>query len=149
MGRTLAVVLLVLIIIGGTGSASESALDSRAIISSTVTKAVEDNSWIYISTKDELKSFLGEIYTGELLEELFHSVYEVIAQPQGIHERAIIRDHKVYILGRQAYVIAQLDLLVTEVDGEKKEAHGIGFFKVKQVEDNWLIYDMKFSWNYL
>ena len=107
--------------------------------------AVEDQSWMYSKSKDEVSAALSRYYTGNLLNDLTFRCWEFIAQPTDWYSIARLEDCKVVFNdGKRAVVESVIG--IEDVDTGKNEV-GKGLFAIIKTPSGWRVSYACYSWN--
>lgn len=114
-------------------------------LEAVVRGAVEDWSWFYSGTREEVYSALGRYYGGALLEELALKTWEFVSRPTDWHSLARVKEVRVvYFDGKSA--VAEAIISIEDVDTGHNET-GKGLFAMSMTAAGWRVFYASYSWN--
>ncbi len=113
-------------------------------LEAVVRGAVEDQSWIYSKTREDLSSALSRYYGGLLLEDLVCRSWEFVRRPTDWYSTASLKEIRVlYDDGKRAVVEAVIS--IEDVDAGHNET-GKGLFAMLRTPGGWRVYYASYSW---
>lgn len=147
--RIILVLLLILVVLGGIGETFSSINDQMTEIEELVRLAVEDDSWIFVSSKEELTDMFLRTFSSELTEQLVEDSWVYFENPTGFLQQAQLVKTKTMVLSQTAYTIAHLELFDLSKKESQLVAKGTALFYLSNKTGQWKITQMEYKWDYL
>lgn len=124
------------------GKGNEAVL--KEILSEIIKGGVEDNSWWYSKSKEEVRKILSRYYTGSLLDELSSGAWEFIREPTDWYwQVSLVRMEVLWQTGKRAGVGAVLEG-TDLVTGENEE--GKAEYILEKTKQGWRISSAEYHW---
>lgn len=113
-------------------------------ILSVVKGAVEDDSWLYARSKDEVKLILSNYYRGSLLDKLTEDVWNFIKEPTDWYSKASVKSCNMeYGDTGRAIVYAVIDV-EDVLTGSRQQ--GSAVFTLEKQNEGWRVIYSSYRW---
>lgn len=113
----------------------------RAIVSG----AVEDNTWWYAGSEEEVSQILARYYTNPLLAELSADAWQFIREPTDWYWLARVKKMQIEPQKKEcASVTAELEI-TDSTTGEVKQ--GKAGYALKKTKEGWRIFFVLYQWS--
>ncbi|MCL6478349.1 MAG: hypothetical protein K6T65_08020 [Peptococcaceae bacterium] len=118
---------------------------SKYELEAVVRGAVEDRTWMFSKSKQEVYAALGRYFEGALLEDLARESWDFIAEPTDWYSRArLLNMSMLYIDNERAVVEALIG--IEDVDTGHNET-GKGLFTMSKTVKGWRINYLSLVWD--
>ncbi|MFZ5634159.1 MAG: hypothetical protein ACOY40_15055 [Bacillota bacterium] len=118
---------------------------SKYELEAVVRGAVEDRTWMFSETKQEVYASLGRYYEGVLLEDLVRKSWDFIAEPTDWYSRTrLLGIGILFDDGKRA--VAEALIGIEDVDTGHNET-GKGLFAMSRTAKGWKINYLSLVWN--
>lgn len=105
--------------------------------------AVEDDSWLYIDDKIELKQVLAQYYGETLLEQMVEKTWQFTCQNTDWYDRTELKSFKINTINQEtATIVAVIQIKTLTKDGDT----GNAYYQLKRIDENWKIIGVSYQW---
>lgn len=118
---------------------------SEAGIETVIRGAVENQSWMYSQSREEVSSSLSRYFIGDLLSDITNRCWDFIDEPTDWYSVARLEDVTI-LFNDDTRAVAEAIICIEDVDTGHNEV-GKGLFTLVKTNVGWRISYASYSWN--